>query len=178
MAVKTLVVGCGLRPKAGCVNLDSVALPGVDVVFDLDAVGKTDSSGWCSWTGDSSNPNYADVQHKWRGLVPFVNGYFDRIEAEDVLEHVADVVAVVQELGRVLRVGGELWVRGPDARHPETAWADVTHRRAFAPRSFDGFCPDTYDGRLYGHYHGAVKFRMVERATERNHGLEWTLEKV
>ncbi len=148
---KLLVVGCGLRPKPGAVNLDRVKLPGVDIVFDLNLIGKV---------------SY--------GILSFPNEEFDRIEAEDVLEHVDDPIAVVQELGRVLKVGGELWIRGPDSRYPETGWADLTHKRLFSWRTFDGFDPDTWDGKTYGYYHGPIKFK-VKSVVEKNHGLEFLL---
>lgn len=172
--MKTLVVGCGLHPKPGCVNLDRVALPGVDVVFDLEGIEKVDSRGFTSWEGDLDSPHYQEYQGRWLGRVPFRNGYFDRVEAEDVLEHVNDPIAVVQELGRVLRPGGVLWVRGPDA---EWVWHDLTHKRAFSERSFDGFCPDTYDGKHYGFYHGSARFRMLKKEHV-NHGWEYTMEKL
>ncbi len=149
---KVLVVGCGLRPKPYAVNLDKVKLPGVDVVFDLDEIPEV--------------------------LLPFQSGEFDRVECEDVLEHVSDPISVVQELGRVLKPGGTLWIRGPDYRFPEIVWADLTHKRAFSERTFDGFCPDTFDGKNYGHYHGPIKFRLIVRAKQVNKGLEWTMEKL
>lgn len=181
MAEKLLVVGCGLRPKAGAVNLDCVALPGVDVVFDLDTLGQPQTY----WYASRQEEMFVDgTALTWDtgalhgiGKLPFHDGRFDRIEAEDVLEHVADPVAVIQELGRVLRPGGVLWVRGPDCRYPEIVWADLTHRRAFALRTFDGFCPDTYDGQHYGYYHGPIKFKMM-KIEERNKGLEFTMERL
>jgi predicted SAM-dependent methyltransferase len=144
----TLVVGCGLRPKPGCLNLDSCRLPGVDVVHDLD-----------------------------RYPLPFPENSFERVEAEDVLEHVEDFIYVVGELWRVLKVGGVLWVRGPHCNYPEQVWADPTHRRAFAPRSFDNFDPSTYDGKHYGYYFGPARFRVMERL-EKNKGMEFTLVKI
>lgn len=160
--MKTLVVGCGLRPKPGCVNLDAVALPGVDVVFDLNRIGRI-----IKLTG---SPMDWDLRPT---ALPFDNDEFDRVEAEDVLEHVEDPVAVVQELGRVLRIGGTLWVRGPDA---EAVWDDITHKRAFSERTFDGFCAGTYDEKHYGYYHGPLKFKMIEKR-HKNRGWEYTMER-
>jgi len=161
-ADRVLVVGCGARPVAGATNLDRLNLPGVDVVFDLDYVGK-------SLGGD--NPNQSNV-------LPFVEEAFDSIIAEDVLEHVADIVAVVNDFCRVLKVGGKLWVRGPDARFPEQLWADPTHKRGFARRSFDGWDRSTHDGKTYGFYfHQNKMFFKVVSIVEKNKGLEYTLIK-
>ncbi len=169
MSEKLLVVGCGLRPKPGAVNLDCVPLPGVDVVFDLNLLGKPVDYQITGIHAQSA-PTGADYT---KFYLPWHRGHFDRIEAEDVIEHVDNPIAVVQELGRVLKVGGTLWVRGPD---DTMVWHDLTHKRAFSERTFDGFCPDTYDGKHYGHYHGPIKFRMVAKRLQ-NHGWEYTLEK-
>lgn len=142
-----LVVGCGLRPKEHAINLDKCLLPGVDVVHDLENI-----------------------------PYPFDDLTFDYIEAEDVLEHVDQFVEIVNELGRILKVGGTLWVRGPHAGYPLQAWKDPTHKRLFVKESFDNFDPETKDGRWYGHYFGKVKFRVIE-AVEVNMGMEYTLIK-
>lgn len=165
--MKTLVVGCGLKPKPGCVNLDKEKLPGVDVVFDLDTIGRT------IYTPQPGK--FVSVDWDLRPTrLPFRDEEFDRVEAEDVLEHLNDPVTVVQELGRVLKVGGTLWVRGPD----ETmVWHDLTHKRAFTERTFDGFCPGTYDGKYYGHYHGPIKFAMRDKRLV-NHGWEYTMIRI
>lgn len=148
-----LIVGCGLRPRKGSavdsyVNLDKYPLSGVDIIHDLD----------CPIP------------------LPFPDGMFDRVEAEDVLEHVTDIVTVVNELGRVLKIGGILWIRGPDCRYPEQGWADPTHKRLFAPRSFDGWDRTTHDGKHYGYYfhQGKIFFRIASKV-DRNKGIEYTL---
>src|SRR4051812_122639 len=151
-ASRTLVVGCGMKPKAGCVNLDCVKLPGVDVVMDLNAI-------TAEWTNYANGIGELATTPNGR-FIPFPSNHFDRIEAEDVLEHVDNPIAVVQELGRVLKPEGILWIRGPDYRFGEIVWADLTHKRAFALRSFSGFDPETFDGKHYGHYHGPIKFKL------------------
>lgn len=168
---KVLIVGCGNRPKPGAVNLDMIPLPGVDIVYDLNLLGKqlkfvTGMHAMMASRGAGYTKHH----------LPFDRDTFDRIEAEDVLEHVDDLVTVVEELGRVLKPGGVLWIRGPHCNYPEQVWADPTHKRAFAPRSFDNFDPETYDGQRYGHYFGKIKFRVIERK-EVNKGMEFTLVK-
>jgi predicted SAM-dependent methyltransferase len=81
--VKSLNLGCGTDIRAGWVNLDVAALPGVDVVHDLN-----------------------------RMPLPFADGEFALIHAKDVLEHV-NYVDVLRELHRILRSGGTLEIQVP-----------------------------------------------------------------
>jgi SAM-dependent methyltransferase len=78
-----LNLGCGLDTREGWVNLDSAALPGVDVVHDLSVL-----------------------------PLPFEDERFSEVLCQDVLEHV-DYVAVLRELHRVTRRGGRVLIRSP-----------------------------------------------------------------
>lgn len=159
--MSTLIIGCGKRPRPDCINLDRIHLHGVDTVFDLNFIGKKDRVGQVCTDG-----------------MPYLDAMFERVEAEDVLEHVDDIVAVVNDIWRVLKPEGILWVRGPDARYPEQVWADPTHKRAFAHRSFNGWDRSTHDGKEYGHYfHCGFAFFKVLKVVEKNKGLEYTLLK-
>jgi predicted SAM-dependent methyltransferase len=146
--MKSLVIGCGRRPKKGAVNLDMEALPDVDVVHNLEVI-----------------------------PYPFADGEFEYIEAEDVLEHVDNLIGIMQELHRILAPGGTLWIRGPHALYPLQAWRDPTHKRLFVPGTFDNWDPSTRDGKMYGHYFGTGKFK-VTREEEKNQGMEYWIVKV
>lgn len=80
---KKLNLGCGTDIRKGWVNLDSVALPGVDVVHDIAS-----------------------------GDLPFDDDSFDHIECQDILEHLP-LVPSMKELHRLLKVGGTVQIRVP-----------------------------------------------------------------
>jgi SAM-dependent methyltransferase len=66
--------------------------------------------------------------------LPFPDDSFDAIVMKDLLEHVADPVALVREARRVLRAGGLVFASSPDAQR--WVWDDYTHRRPFTRKSF------------------------------------------
>jgi SAM-dependent methyltransferase len=80
---RRLNLGCGTDIREGYVNLDSAALPGVDVVHDI-----------------SELP------------LPFDDGAFDEILCRSILEHL-DYIPVLRELHRTLAAGGRLEIIGP-----------------------------------------------------------------
>ena len=80
---RKLNLGCGEDTRAGYINLDWIALPGVDVVHDINTL-----------------------------PLPFPDGHFAEILCNDVLEHVA-YIPLLKELHRLLRPNGEIHIRVP-----------------------------------------------------------------
>lgn len=78
-----LNVGCGADVRPGWINLDQFALPGVDVVHDLE-----------------------------RLPLPFADNRFDEILCQDVLEHL-DYVPLLKELWRILKPDGTITIQVP-----------------------------------------------------------------
>lgn len=108
-----LNLGCGSDSRPDWVNVDVVALPGVDVVHDLDVL-------------------------PW----PFDDGAAVEVLALDIFEHVSDPLGFVAECWRVLEPGGLATVRSPRAG-TWCAATDPTHRRAVTEESFDFWVPGT-----------------------------------
>lgn len=130
---RRLNLGCGTDIRPGWVNLDSSpAIPGVDVVHDID-----------------------------RGSLPFRDGSFAGILARDVLEHVADPVGTLRELHRVLGPGGRLTVRVPHFTSRNN-FIDPTHRSRFAIEWFDFFVRGTVRQRQRAYYFDFAFSRRVE----------------
>ncbi len=81
--MKRLNLGSGTDIRTDWVNLDRSALPGVNVVHDIEQL-----------------------------PLPFPNDSFDYVLCQDVLEHV-DYIPLLRDLHRILRSGGALHIRVP-----------------------------------------------------------------
>ena len=69
------------------------------------------------------------------GSVSLDEGGIDLINANNVLEHVADLPALMTNCMRLLKVGGEMLIEVPFEGAP-TAWQDPTHLRAMNENSW------------------------------------------
>jgi SAM-dependent methyltransferase len=106
---KILHLGAGLKYNPAAVNVDLVEDTNPDVVHDLD-------------------------QTPW----PFPEDRFEEVWAYDVLEHLDDLVAVMEEIHRVCRSGAIVRVTVPHFSCVN-AFTDITHRRFFSSASFNYF---------------------------------------
>ncbi len=123
---KILDVGCGTSKSENAVGLDFYDLPGVDVVHDLN-------------------------QYPW----PFEVGTFDEVHILDVLEHLDQPIRAMEEIYRVLKLGGEIYIRVVPWNH-YYAFSDPTHKWFFAEKYFDFFTPSTQRG-----YYTTARFEKV-----------------
>lgn len=96
---RKLNVGAGEFPKEGFVNIDYYSLAKPDVVHNLNEF-----------------------------PYPFVNDYFQVIEADHVLEHLEDPFKVMSEFHRICASDGTIRIRVP---HFSRGFTHADHRRGF-----------------------------------------------
>lgn len=83
---------------------------------------------------DVTNP---DVQHNLNVAPwPFPDGQFREVLAYDVVEHLNDVIATMEEIHRVCKQGAIVRITVPHFSSANT-FIDPTHRHAFGWHSFD-----------------------------------------
>lgn len=92
---------------------------------------------------------------------PFKDGQFSEVVAEDIIEHLDEVVATIEEIHRVLEVGGCVYITTPHFQHPNS-WIDPTHKWHLTEHSFDYFDPSTVWGSKYAYY-SRCKFTIKEK---------------
>jgi SAM-dependent methyltransferase len=119
-----LNVGCGRNIQKGWVNLDSAALPGVDLVCDLEKL--------------RANP------------IDLPDGSVDNFLLSHVIEHIRDSLGLMQELWRVATPGALAVIRVPHGASDD-AWDDPTHVRAYFASSFGYFSQPFYWRADYGY---------------------------
>ena len=108
-----LDLGCGLRKRPGSIGIDLNPRSQADVVHDLN-----------------------------RFPYPFSANYFDEIFCENVIEHLDDVVKVMEELHRIAKPTAIVTIVAPFFPHRQ-ANTDPTHKHFFGLHSFDYFVEGT-----------------------------------
>lgn len=87
---------------------------------------------------------YTDVVHDLNVIpYPFEDNSIDEIHFYHVLEHLDNPIKKLEEIHRILKVGGKLFMRVP---HFSSfgAFCDITHIRPFSYFSFDVFEKENY----------------------------------
>ncbi len=128
----TLDVGCGNNKIPGAVGIDLVAGTQADIVHDLNVT-------------------------PW----PLEDDSFEFVRLWSVLEHLRDVVAVVNEVYRVSKPGATAIIGTPHFSSVN-AYSDPTHVHLFSSSFMDYFIEGTELTNRYGFYSRA-RFRLEER---------------
>ncbi len=102
--------------------------------------------------------DYVDVVHDLDTVpYPFEAGSVDEIHMYHVLEHLVDPIKKMEELHRMLKTGGKLFIRVPHFSSMG-AFSDITHIRPFGYTSFDYFDSDNYH-----HFYTSVTFKILNK---------------
>ena len=143
-----LHLGCGRNILSGWINLDCVALPGVDLVYDLERCADTP--------------------------LPIEDDSVDEFLLSHVIEHVRNTLPLMQEMHRVARPGAKAILRLPHGANDD-AWEDPTHVRSYFQNSFVYFAQPGYWRADYG-YRGDWQleklYLVVSKQTYTNQSTE------
>ena len=92
---------------------------------------------------------------------PFENGAFHEVHAADVIEHLEDIVKVMNEIHRVSRPGARVHITVPHFSSGN-AFTDPTHRHYFGFRSLEYFTGESsfsfYSNCRFKHLHRHIVF--------------------
>lgn len=136
-------LACGLDYREGWVNIDKYA-PRVDQRWDLFKL---------PWPLKSDSVD-------WMFIEQFLEHVPPRLGDEDGL------LRTLQEIHRVLKPGGRVWIGVPYAGSPSD-FLDVTHYRRFIDRSFDFLDPVLRAKLPNLANHAGVEFRLLKRTIRR-----------
>lgn len=138
----------------------------------------------------SPGPGWFVVNHDRRAFRPEINAAWDLnkipwpwdtgairvVVAQSVLEHLdITLVQAMNEIWRIMTVGGQLHIKLPLWDHPRT-WMDPTHRRGYEVGILGNFDPDDElwaQGKRYGalpwrvDYEGKATTSLIGRLTKR-----------
>lgn len=132
MKYRNLNMGCGELSQPDCLNADIRKTSIVETIVDFD-----------------------------RFPYPFKDGSFDNVYAVDIIEHLDDVIKVMEEIHRILKSNGKVFIRTTYWKM-EQSFRDPTHRHFFTLESFDYFDPSTSTGQKYNFYSDR-KFKILNK---------------
>jgi SAM-dependent methyltransferase len=139
-----LNLGCGRSPIPGWINIDSVPLPEVDVVVDLEA-----------------------------GSLPFASDGMIEFSGSHVLEHIRNSLGLMQELHRIAKPNATAVFRVPYASSDD-ADADPTHVRRYVWGSWGYFSQPYYWRADYGYRGDWEVEEILLIVTNEFNGKPWT----
>ncbi len=134
---KILDLGCGKRKRANAIGIDINPRSDADVLHDLN-------------------------QYPY----PFYDNHFDEIYADNILEHLDDVVKVMIELHHITKPNGLIEITVPFYPH-RNANTDPTHKHFFGVHSFDYFIQGTDHGNFQ---YSPIQFKL--QSIEFDKGIE------
>lgn len=102
-----LDLGCGVSKRSETIGVDIYALPGVDLVCDLNRA------------------------------LPFRENTIDGLYASHVVEHVDTFLRLMDDIWRISKPDAWVRIWTPHFSSGSLTWGDPTHKRAFATQTFE-----------------------------------------
>lgn len=134
--IKILDLGCGKRKVKGSIGMDISSQSDADVIHDLN-----------------------------KFPYPFKKNTFNTIHSYDCLEHLDDVIKVMEEIHRIAKPEAKVFITVPHFSS-HNFYSDLTHQHPFAVRSFDFFSPD--ESSVIKYYQPKIQFRIISKKIEPN----------
>lgn len=126
---KILHIGCGKQKLAGTLGVDIDPDSAADIIFDLN-----------------------------KRPYPFKANTFEQVFAEHIIEHLEDIVGVMEEIHRICKNGARLKIISSHFTSVDS-FTDITHKHFLTSMSFDYFIAGT---PLYiKHSYSKVKYKKI-----------------
>ncbi len=129
--MKILDIGCGKRKIKGAIGIDCEKDSDADLICDLN-----------------------------KFPYSFKNNTFDLIYCFDILEHLNDIIKVIDELYRISKQEAKIIISVPHFSS-HNSYTDLTHKRAFAVRSFDFFVKE--ESSVVKYSNQKSQFRIIKK---------------
>lgn len=129
-----LELGCGPNKRPGCIGIDRLNLPGVDVVANIE-----------------------------NGLPFLPDASVDEIYSESFFEHVPDLEKLMGEIVRILKPNGTNWLFVPHFSNPYY-YSDYTHSRFFGLYTLRYFCEEKNQlRRKVPNFYSEIRIRVLSQ---------------
>jgi len=123
---KLLDLGCGENKYPGAIGVDINPKSKADIIHDLN-----------------------------KFPYPFGDNQFDLIFAQNIIEHLDDIVKVMEELYRIGKNGAKIYIRTSHFSSVDS-FTDPTHKHFFTSCTFDYFIPGS---KYYQFHYSKAKFK-------------------
>lgn len=124
----TLHLGCGPKKIPGSVGIDINKNIGADIVQDLN-----------------------------KFPYPFKANLFDEVVAENIFEHLDNIIQVMEEIHRIAKNGARILITTGHFSGVDS-FTDPDHKHFFTSRTFDYFIPGT---DLYKYHYSRAKYKKI-----------------